>query len=80
MKVVTVHVDESEYEEFKRHARRSGQSASAQLRETIRRFNTMRRSEGQPSLGAPLPPASVGGIRETWKGREDLLGDFLDRL
>jgi len=79
MKTITVHVDESEYEEFKRHARRSGRSASAQLRETIRRFNTTRRSEDRPSLGNPLPPVSVGGIREKWTGRGDLLEDFLEQ-
>lgn len=79
MKTITVHVDESEYAEFKRHARRAGRTASAQLRETIRAFNERRRGEGLPSLADAPPPVSVGEVRKPWSGRADLLEDFLDR-
>jgi len=79
MKTVTVHVDEAEYAEFRRHARRAGRTASAQLRETIHAFNEKRRGEGLPSLADAPPPVSAGRVRKPWSGREDLLEGFLDR-
>lgn len=79
MKTITVHVDEAEYAEFKRHARRAGRTASAQLRETIHAFNEKRRSEGLPSLAEAPPPVSVGRVIEPWAGRAELLEGFFDR-
>jgi hypothetical protein len=79
MKAVTVHLDEAVYRDFQDVARREGRTASDLIREAMADYRRRVIGSGQPSLAEAPPPASVGRVLEPWSGREDLVGDYLDR-
>ena len=79
MKTITVHVDETQYAEFQRNARRSGRSTSDLLREAMKVFNENLKRQERTSLVDAPPPVSVGKVLKTWRGRAELLGEYFER-
>lgn len=79
MKAVTFHIDEADYAELKLHARIANRSTSELLREGVRLVNDRASGSRRVSLADAPPPISVGRIRRTWSGREELLDTYFDR-
>lgn len=76
MKTITVNVSEPVYEDFLRYSREQDRTASELIREAMENY---RRERIQPRTDLlNFQPASVGEVLVPWKGRSDLLEDFLD--
>ena len=78
MKAVTIHLDEPVYRDFQKIAQRTKRSTSELIREAMEHYKLQFAKNRTPLWQAP-PAASVGRVLKPWKGREDLLEDFLTR-
>lgn len=76
MKTITINVSEPVYEDFLRYSRELDRTASELIREAMENYRR-ERIHAQTDL-LDFQPASVGKILVPWKGRTDLLEDFLD--
>jgi predicted transcriptional regulator len=78
MKVVTVHLDEMAYGDFKAMARRSGRTASDLIREAMAEYLERKAAGGKPLWQAP-PAATAGSVLRSWKSRGELTEGYFDR-
>jgi hypothetical protein len=78
MKAVTVHLDELVYARYQRLAKLRRQTASELIRQAMAEFPLVPKPSRTSIIESP-PPKSMGKISPPWKGRQDLLEDFLDR-
>ena len=78
MKAVTIHLDEPVYRDFQKIARRTKRSTSDLIREAMEYYKQQLVKTRKP-LWQGASAVSVGQVLKPWKGREDLLGDFLER-
>lgn len=76
MKTITVNVSEPVYEDFRRHARKTGRKASELIREAMELYR-QQIMQRQTSL-RDRRPISVGGPIEAITEEDDILGGMLD--
>ncbi|MCC5850381.1 MAG: ribbon-helix-helix protein, CopG family [Verrucomicrobia bacterium] len=78
MKAVTLHLEESVYDRYKREARLRNRSASDLIREAMGAYLTELSPTHQPSLLDETEPATVGRVVNLPVYRAELLDDFLE--
>ena len=78
MKVVTIHLDESVYQDFQKLAKRTKRSTSDLIREAMEQYKKQVLKNRRPIFETSVP-ASVGQVLQPWKGRGELVCDFLER-
>jgi len=76
MKVITIHVSEPVYEEFRQYARKADRKASELIREAMEMYR-QQHMQRRTSLHN-RHPASVGGPIRPIGSEDDILGDMLD--
>jgi hypothetical protein len=76
MKAITVHVPESLYASFRKHAKKAGRPAAELIREALEEYRRARIDEST-SL-CEWKPASVGRVLRPLDRDDDLLGEMLE--
>lgn len=79
MKVVTLHIDETVYDQYKREARLRRRSASELIREAMGAYLEEMVAPDRASLLDESVPARVGEIFSLPNSRAELFDDFLER-
>lgn len=77
MKTITINVSEPVYADFQRHAEQKDRPTSELIREAMEAYREARIRPAR-SLRESRP-ASVQTVLQPWNGREELLGDFMER-